>query len=118
MVGWKIKSKIEVEPNSELGNAIAYFLKHWNGLTAFLRIAGASLSNAEVERLVKKCVLRRKGSMFYKTEAGAWIGDILMSLIETARLPAEILLNILLLSKNMLPRSASTLKTGCPGTIN
>lgn len=80
----KIENR-EVEPNSELGNAIAYFLKHWNGLTAFLRIAGASLSNAEVERLVKKCVLRRKGSMFYKTQAGAWIGDILMSLIETAR---------------------------------
>ncbi len=80
----KIENR-EVEPNSELGNAIAYFLKHWNGLTAFLRIAGASLSNAEVERLVKRCVLRRKGSMFYKTEAGAWIGDILMSLIETAR---------------------------------
>ena len=75
----------EVEPNGELGKAIDYFLKHWNGLTAFLRIAGAPLSNAEVERLVKRCVLRRKASMSYKTQAGAWIGDILMSLIETSR---------------------------------
>ncbi len=81
----KIENR-EVEPNSELGSAIGYFLKNWNGLTAFLRVAGASLSNIEVERLVKRCVLRRKGSMFYKTEAGAWIGDIIMSLIETARI--------------------------------
>jgi hypothetical protein len=80
----KIENK-EVEPNSELGKAIDYFLKHWNGLTVFLRVVGAPLSNAEVERLVKRCVLRRKVSMFYKTETGAWIGDILMSLIETSR---------------------------------
>lgn len=76
----------EVEPNSALGEAIDYFLKHWNGLTAFLRVAGAPLSNAEAEQLVKRCVLRRKASMFYKTMAGAWIGDILTSLIETARI--------------------------------
>lgn len=75
----------EVEPNGKLGGAIDYFLKHWNGLTTFLRIEGADLSNAEVERLIKRCVLRRKASMFYRTEIGAWIGDILMCLIETAR---------------------------------
>jgi transposase len=75
----------EIEPNSPLGQAIAYFLKHWNGLTVFLRVPGAPLSNAETEQLIKRCVLRRKNSMFYKTLAGAWIGDVLMSLIETAR---------------------------------
>jgi hypothetical protein len=36
----KIENK-EVEPNSELGKAIDYFLKHWNGLTVFLRVVGA-----------------------------------------------------------------------------
>lgn len=76
----------KVEPNSPLGQAIDYFLTHWNGLTAFLRIEGAPLSNAEVERLVKRCVLRRKGSMFYFSLAGAWIGDVIMSLTETARI--------------------------------
>lgn len=81
----KLENK-EVEPNSNLGKAISYFLKHWNGLTQFLRVEGAPLSNAECERLLKKCVLRRKNSYFYKTEVGAWIGDILMSVIETCRL--------------------------------
>jgi transposase len=75
----------EVEPNSALGEAIEYFTKHWNGLTQFLRVVGAPLSNAEVERLLKKCVLRRKNSMFYRTQVGAWIGDVLMSVIETTR---------------------------------
>ena len=73
-----------VEPNSNLGDAISYFLKHWNGLTEFLRTPGAPLSNIECEQLIKKCVLRRKNSMFYKTEIGALIGDVLMSIIQTA----------------------------------
>jgi hypothetical protein len=34
-----------VEPNSGLGKAITYFLRHWKGLTAFLREAGAPLDN-------------------------------------------------------------------------
>ena len=74
--GIHVVAKIGVEPNGALGGAIEYFLTHWNGLTQFLRVAGAPLSNAEVERLLKKCVLRRKNSMFYKTQVGAWIGDI------------------------------------------
>ena len=88
----------EVEPNSSLGSAIQYFLNNWNGLTTFLRVPGAPLSNAAVERLIKRCVLRRKSSLFYRTQVGAWVGDILMSLIETARLagknPFDYLLNI------------------------
>jgi FixJ family two-component response regulator len=35
----------QVEPNSGLGKAITYFLRHWKGLTAFLREAGAPLDN-------------------------------------------------------------------------
>ena len=30
----------QVEPNSGLGKAITYLLRHWKGLTAFLREAG------------------------------------------------------------------------------
>jgi transposase len=35
----------QVEPNSGLGKAITYLLRHWNGLTMFLREAGAPLDN-------------------------------------------------------------------------
>jgi hypothetical protein len=34
-----------VEPNSGLGQAIAYLRKHWNELTLFLRQPGAPLDN-------------------------------------------------------------------------
>ena len=37
----------KVEPNSSLGEAIAYSLKHWEKLTLFLRQAGAPLDNNE-----------------------------------------------------------------------
>jgi len=35
----------KTEPNSGLGKAITYLLRHWKGLTAFLRHAGAPLDN-------------------------------------------------------------------------
>jgi hypothetical protein len=34
-----------IEPNSGLGQAIAYFLKHWTPLTLSLRVPGAPLDN-------------------------------------------------------------------------
>jgi hypothetical protein len=35
-----------VEPNSSLGKAITYLLRHWKALTLFLREAGAPLDNS------------------------------------------------------------------------
>ena len=76
----------KVEPNSGLGQAITYMLKRWEKLTLFLRIPGAPLDNNAVEQLLKRGILHRKNSMFYRTERGAQVGDLYMSLIETCRL--------------------------------
>ena len=76
----------KIEPNSGLGSAIKYCLKHWEELTLFLRQAGAPLDNNIVERALKKSVLHRKNSLFYKTENGAEVGDLFMSLIHTCEL--------------------------------
>ncbi|MGH7811204.1 MAG: IS66 family transposase, partial [Candidatus Binatia bacterium] len=76
----------QVEPNSALGQALRYVLKHWEGLTRFLTVANAPLDNNVAERALKRAVLLRKNSLFYKNEHGAMIGDILLSLIETCRL--------------------------------
>lgn len=75
-----------VEPNSGLGQAIRYLLKHWKKLTLFLRKAGAPLDNNICEQALKKAVLHRKAAMFYKTENGAQVGDRYMSLIHTCQL--------------------------------
>ena len=75
-----------VEPNSGLGSAMTYYLKHWERLTLFLRQAGAPLDNNLVERALKKAILHRKNSLFYKTENGAEVGDLFMSFIHTCEL--------------------------------
>lgn len=59
------------EPNSALGGAIGYMLRHWEKLTLFLRQAGAPLDNNLCERALKKAILHRKNALFYKTRNGA-----------------------------------------------
>ena len=75
-----------VEPNSALGEAINYLLKRWEPLTLFLRKAGAPLDNNLCERALKKAIMHRKNSMFYKTRNGARVGDMYMSVIYTCEL--------------------------------
>jgi transposase len=87
-----------VEPNSGLGQAIGYMLRHWEELTLFLRQAGAPLDNNICERALKMAILHRKNSLSYKTLNGARTGDLFMSLIHTCQLngvnPFEYLLAI------------------------
>jgi hypothetical protein len=85
---WLNRQKDEnlVEPNSGLGKAIAYMDNHWKKLTRFLEVPGAPLDNNVCERILKRCILHRKNSLFYKTEHGAYIGDMFMSLIHTCNL--------------------------------
>ena len=75
-----------VEPNSGLGQAIAYLTNHWSPLTLFLRQPGAPLDNNLCERALKKAILHRKNALFYKTSNGAHVGDLFMSLIHTCEL--------------------------------
>jgi transposase len=76
----------KVEPNSSLGDAITYMLKHWERLTLFLREPGAPLDNNVCEQALKKAILHRKNAYFYKTANGARVGDLFMSLIHTCEL--------------------------------
>jgi len=79
-------SEHKTEPNSGLGKAILYLLRHWPELTLFLRQAGAPLDNNIAERMLKKAILHRKNALFYKTMNGARVGDLFMSLIHTCEL--------------------------------
>jgi len=75
-----------IEPNSALGAAILYMQKRWPELTLFLRVEGAPLDNNTSERALKKAILHRKNALFYRTLAGAHVGDVFMSLIHTAEI--------------------------------
>jgi hypothetical protein len=63
------------EPNSGLGEAISYLLRHWQPLTLFLRKAGAPLDNNIAERALKRAILHRKNALFYRTLHGARLDD-------------------------------------------
>ena len=76
----------KTEPNSGLGEAISYLLRHWQPLTLFLRKAAAPLDNNIVERSLNRAVLHRKNALFYRTLNGAQVGDLFMSLIHTCQL--------------------------------
>jgi hypothetical protein len=73
-----------IEPNSSLGKAAHYFLDHFDELTGFCRIPGAPLDNNISERALKMPILNRKNAYFFKTDRGAQVGDVWMSLIQTA----------------------------------
>ncbi len=60
-------------------------LNNWEPLTLFLRVAGAPLSNNICERALKMAILDRKNSLGYKTENGARVGDLFMSIIPVCR---------------------------------
>jgi len=76
----------KTEPNSGLGKAMKYMLRHWHQLTLFLREAGAPLDNNICERALKMVVLLRKNALFYRTQHGADVGDLFTSLIHTCDL--------------------------------
>lgn len=100
-----------VEPNSGLGEAIVYMTKHWPKLTLFLREAGAPLDNNIAERALKKAILHRRNSLFYKTLNGARVGDTFMSLIHSAELndvaPFDYLVALLRHHKNVADNPAA-----------
>lgn len=75
-----------VEPNSGLGKAIQYMQNHWPQLTLFLKVPKAPLDNNICERAVKSAIRHRSNSLFYRTEHGAAVGDLFMSLIHTCKL--------------------------------
>ena len=73
-----------VEHNSGLGNAMRYFIKHFDGLTQFCKVEGAPIDNNRMEAALKWVVRDRKNAMFHKTLLGATIADIVTSIIATA----------------------------------
>lgn len=72
-----------VEPNGGLGGAIQYFLNHWEKFTQFLKIPGAPLDNNIIEAGLKIPIRIRKNAMFFATEHGAFVGSMILSLIQT-----------------------------------
>lgn len=63
--------------------------KHWDKLTRFLTVEGAPLDNNLCEQILKQAIIHRKNSLFYKTQNGAHMGDLFMSLMHTCQMAGE-----------------------------
>ena len=74
----------DFEQHNGLGKAIAYFLRHFHGLTEFCRTVGISLDTNRVEETLKIIIRGRKSYYFFKTENGAGVANVLTSIIATA----------------------------------
>ena len=104
-----------IEPNSALCGAISYMLKHYKAMTLFLREPKAPLDNNLCEQILKKTILHRKNSLFYKTEYGAYVGDLFMSLIFTCNLCRVNPFEYLKALRRILLCLQVTHKNGCHG---
>lgn len=79
-------SEKRIEPNFGLGDAINYLLKRRDKFTLFQRVPGVPLHNNIVERTSKNAIRHRNNSLFYRSQRGAQVGDIYMTLIHTTEL--------------------------------
>jgi transposase len=95
----KLFANKKVEPSSDIGKVYQYLINHWNELTTFCREPGAPLDNNTAERALKGAIRHRRNSLFFKNQVGAIVGDILTSILMTAKEnglnPVEYLQNLL-----------------------
>jgi hypothetical protein len=74
-----------VEPSSHLGKAMKYWINNKDGLTRYLTKSGVALDNNRSERHLKRLILQRKNSLFFKTLPSSEILSGLSSIISTCR---------------------------------
>lgn len=79
----ELYAKKIVEPNSDLGKAMNYWLNNRKGLGMFLRVKGIPLDNNASERALKDMILQRKNSLFFKTLGSAEVWSGLASIVKT-----------------------------------
>ena len=82
---WLDEKSLTVLPQSPLGNAFAYTLKRWQGLTQFLNDGRVQIDNNETERHIKPFVIARKNFLFAATPDGADALCLHFSFIRTAK---------------------------------
>ncbi len=82
---WLIKKSSQLIPKSLLGKAVAYTLKQWHRLEAYLDHPFATPDNNLAENAIRPFCIGRKNWLFAGTPAGAGASATLYSLIETAK---------------------------------
>jgi len=82
---WLNKRANEAVPSTMLGKAVAYTLKQWDKLIAYLESPHLTPDNNASENAIRPFVLGRKSWLFNKSPKGADSSCGMYSLIETAK---------------------------------
>lgn len=88
MQSWLTLHRARVARKSQLGEALSYIAKYWNGLCLFLTDGRIELDNNTVERTIRPIALSRKNALFAGHDAGAENWATIASIIETCKLNA------------------------------
>ena len=71
-----------------IGEALAYGINHWDGLTRFLDDGRIEIDSNTVERSIRPLVLNRKNALFAGHDLGAENWATIASVVETCKLNA------------------------------
>lgn len=83
---WLTYNRARFSAKSNLGEAMAYLAKYWDGLQIFLTDGRVEIDNNPVERTIRPIALNRKNALFAGHDVGAQNWAIIASLIETCKL--------------------------------
>lgn len=86
---WAEETRPVALPRSGLGKAINYLLRHWKGLTLFLKNPQIPLDNNLAERELRGVVIGRKNHYGSRSKRGTEVAAILYSLTESAKLVGQ-----------------------------
>ena len=82
---WAKKTEPLIMDGSELGKALRYLNRHWDGLTRYVEDGRYGIDTNPVENAIRPFAIGRKNWNFSDTVAGATSSANLYSLIETAK---------------------------------
>ena len=83
---WCEEKKPKVLKSSPIGNAIEYYLREYETLSAFLTDGRYEIDNGWIERAIRKFAIGRNNWMFCDTVDGAKASSLFYSLVVTAKL--------------------------------
>ena len=86
LLKWALESRSAVLPKSKMGNAIAYMLKLWKGLTHFLDDPRIPIDNNAAERALRGVVVGRKNHYGSRSKRGTEVAALFYTVFETAKL--------------------------------
>jgi len=78
---WCLDNAGNIRPKSLLGRAIKYTLKHWTGLTVFVKDGAIPIDNGAVERALRPVAVGRKNYLFAGSDRAARNAAVVYSLL-------------------------------------